>query len=432
MTRMHADNGLTRMQLRYGLNEADSWWYFARGTERERIWARERDLNTQLIRIFAFDKNAPEPILDWPNFRSYIQAVINVGATPMITLAKFRRPFDDPRAVRWFAEQCSELAWSCTQEWGGETVRDWLWCIWNEPNNEWIGGGITFEQYRDVYEHTARAIVRSLRPWLGTQTPRIGGPATEGFDPFWRDWVWRFLNEVDSSLIGFVNWHYYADWRNEGEEGAPDSESQHRDLMMAQTAEYRVRAQSVSMLLKDPAIWNICGEWNSHSHYLPRVRARFNQSMFGAAYGVSTLLQLMRGGAHAEILWTGTDNECGYGVLDPKGEPTPLFYAKQLCCRYVREGDLLRFPVIGPRQQQVDAVVVKDGSGQHCALIVHLRDESASYALHEFGDDLTDCKVLLKIDREAGNQVVASPCKRTLEFQGYGVAVVTTLADAGW
>ena len=35
------------------------------------------------------------------------------------------------------------------------------------------------------------------------------------------DWVWRFLNEIDNELIGFLDWHCYGDWREHGENNAP-------------------------------------------------------------------------------------------------------------------------------------------------------------------------------------------------------------------
>ena len=94
------------VRLRYGVNESDSWWHFALGPERERIWQLHREMGTQIIRIFLFDKNAPDPLAEWDLFRSYVNAVLAVGATPLVTYAKFRRPLDDSRAVRWFAEQC--------------------------------------------------------------------------------------------------------------------------------------------------------------------------------------------------------------------------------------------------------------------------------------------------------------------------------------
>ena len=156
----------SRMQLRYGVNEADSWWHFALGSQRERIWARLRELDTRIIRIFLFEQYAPDPVTEWELFASYVQAVLNVGATPMVTFAKFHRPFDDPRAVHWFAERCADVVWSCIEQWGGEVVRDWYWCVWNKPNNTWISGGLTFEQYRRIYEEVAEGILRWLAPCL--------------------------------------------------------------------------------------------------------------------------------------------------------------------------------------------------------------------------------------------------------------------------
>jgi hypothetical protein len=70
-----------RMQLRYGVTEADSWWDFALGPQRERIWARLRDIDSRIIRIFLFDKGAPDPAAEWDRFAAYVQAVLNVGAT---------------------------------------------------------------------------------------------------------------------------------------------------------------------------------------------------------------------------------------------------------------------------------------------------------------------------------------------------------------
>src|SRR5215470_4234270 len=70
-------DGSERMRLRYGLNEADSWWHFAAGPHREAIWARLRALRPQIVRIFVFDKGAPDPVDDWPMFARYVGAVLN-------------------------------------------------------------------------------------------------------------------------------------------------------------------------------------------------------------------------------------------------------------------------------------------------------------------------------------------------------------------
>jgi len=419
----------TRMRLRYGVNETDSWWHFALGPQRETIWGRLREMDTRIIRIFVFDKKTPDPVTDWHLFASYIQAVLNVGAIPMITFAKFPLPrlVDDPRAVRWFANQCADVVWSCIEQWGGETVRDWYWCVWNEPNNTWISGGLGFEQYRRIYEEVAQGILRWLSPFLGGRKLQLGGPSVEGFDPFWMDWVWRFVNEIDHSLIGFVNWHLYVDWRAHGEKGAPEDGAIHRDLIMFQTPEYESRARAVAQVVGEAKILNVCGEWNVHSHYLPHVRARFNQSMFGAAYGASALLHLMRGGAEAEMLWTGTDDACGYGVMDKDAMPTPLFHTRKLCAQYLRYGDWLSFPTYDHGDPAVDVVVSRGQEGRKSALLVHLKDSAATYALSELASGLAECRVLLKIDGGTGNQVLETSCDGTVRFEGYGVAVVTNL-----
>jgi len=415
----------TRMRLRYGVNEADSWWYFAVGPQRERIWARLREMDTRIIRVFLFDKNAPDPLTDWHLFTSYIQAVLNVGAIPMVTFAKFPRPVDDPRAVRWFANRCADVVWSCIEQWGGQMVRDWYWCVWNEPNNTWISGGLSFEQYRRVYEEVADGVLKWLGPYLKYRRLRLGGPSVEGFDPFWMDWVWRFVNEIDHSLIGFVNWHLYADWREHGEKGAPRDESVHRNLIMFQTPKYEARARTVAHMLGKDKILNVCGEWNAHSHYLPHVRARFNQSLFGAAYGASALLHLMRGSTDAEMLWTGTDDAWGYGVMGKDARPTPLFYAKALCAQYIRFGDWISFPMGEGANLSLDAVAARGEDGRRSALLVHLKDEMATYAVSELTGDAGSYRTQVKIDAGTGNQLMKMSCDGTVSFNGYGVAVVT-------
>src|SRR5260370_39870658 len=93
--------------------------------------------------------------------------------------------------------------------------------------------------------------------------------------------------------------------------------------MLWQAQEYERRARSVARLLRQPGILNMCGEWNAHSHYLPRVRARFNQTPFGAAYRGLALLNLIRGGVDAEMMWAGADSECGSVLADARTLAAP-------------------------------------------------------------------------------------------------------------
>ena len=416
----------TQVRLRYGVNETDSWWHFAQGLARDRIRERLQEMRTEIIRVFLYDKNAPDPLTEWPLLRSYFNAVLAVGAVPMVTFAKFDRPADDPRAVRWFAERCGDVVWHCLEEWGEERVGDWYWCVWNEPNSTWIGGGLEFEQYRDIYENVAAALLRWLGPALGGRRLQIGGPAVEGFQPFWMDWVWRFLSEIDPSLLGFVNWHLYADWREHGENGAPLDPATHHAIMLWRAREYERRALFVSRLRRQPGILNMCGEWNAHSHYLPLVRARFNQTRFGASYGGLALLNLIRGGIDAEMLWTGTDDGCGYGVFDAQAVPTPLFYARRLFAQYIRRGDRIVAPKLLAGPAGLDGMIVEGDNGRYSAILVHHEPCAATYDLDELtcGAFRGRC-TLIKLDDGTGKGIAARGCGGKISIAGYGVAVAT-------
>src|SRR6266851_2455760 len=418
-----------RMQMLYGVNQADQCADFAIGPARGQIQARLREVDTRMVRLFVFDKGAPDPVTEWPKFASYIQAVLDIGAVPMLTFAKLQRPLDDPRAIRWFTNQCGDVVWNCIEQWGGEVVRDWYWCVWNEPNNAWISGSVSFEQYRRIYEEVARITLRWLGPYLNGRKPLIGGPAIEGFQPFWWDWAWRFVNEIDNSLIGFLDWHRYADWRNYGENGAPSDPVAYEGLLMSQAPDYGDRARAIGRLLDGRDILNICGELNTHSHYTEPVRVHFNQGVFGAAFYTTAVLHLMRAGVFAEMFWTGNEDRGGYGMLNKHGEPWPVFYAKKLCTQHIRRGDTVSFPALGPVSREVDVVVARGDDGQCSVLVVHLKGDSATYALSELTDGLNDYRTLLKIDASTGNRIMETSFEGRISFEGYGVAVVTVPAS---
>jgi hypothetical protein len=413
-----------RLHMRYGVNQADQCADFATGAHRETIRKRLREVNTGLVRLFLFDKGAPDPVEQWPTFAAYVQAVLELGATPMITFAKLHRSVDDPRALRWFAGQCSDVVWGCVEQWGADAVADWYWCVWNEPNSEWVGGGLSFEQYRRVYEAVAEAIT----PWLpaarGDRPLRLGGPAVEGFQPFWMDWVWRFLNEIDPALVGFVDWHCYADWRDYGESGAPAHEGHYKALLMSRAADYESRSRAIGELIGDRPVANICGELNTHSHYTDEVRGRFNQSVFGATFYVAALLRLMRTDVDAEMYWTGTEDRGGYGLLRSDGTPAPAFLAKRLCAQHVRTGDWVSFPRWNRPGVPVDAVMAEGSDGRRGAVLVHLSGRPAVYDLADLDPFLADCPRILKIDEGTGNEVVSCPADSKISFEGYGVAAV--------
>jgi hypothetical protein len=150
----------------------------------------------------------------------------------------------------------------------------------------------------------------------------------------------------------------------------------------------------------------------------------------------------MRGGADAEMFWTGTEETGGYGMMDKYGEPKPAFYAKRLVTQHVRHGDWISFPVRGRRSSEVDVVVSRGENGRRSAVIVHLRDKPATYEISALAGGLEGCDTLLKLDGGTGNRVLRKQCHGTVAFDGFGVAVVTNVSrqagmgkrghDTGW
>jgi hypothetical protein len=426
---MNPINGMT-MKMLYGVNQADACQAFALGDASTMIQQQLREIGTRLIRLFLYDKGAPDPVTEWPIFVSYVQAVLNVGAKPMITFAKMHKPVNDLEAVDEFATRSGDVVRRCIEQWGGDVVRDWYWCVWNEPNNEWISGPVTFAEYRHVYEQIAARCLRWLKPHLGGRKPLIGGPGVEGFQPFWMDWVWRFLNEIDNELIGFLDWHFYGDWREDGENNAPADPVAHRRMLMGMVGEYGNRARVIGQMLKGRDALNICGELNCHSHYTQPVRERFNYSVFAAAYYTSALMQLMRQDVDAEMFWVGTEDQGGYGMINKHGEPWPSFYAKKLLAQHVRHGDSISFPTGEHGNGSVDVVVACGDGARRSVLVVHQKEESASYDLGALVPDLTGLRTVLTIDNGSSERIVETSFEGRVHFDGFGVAAVTMASAA--
>jgi hypothetical protein len=419
-------NEATHSRLRYGVNEAIGWREFATGPDREQIRDRLRAIGTQIIRIYAFDRYTPDPIRDWPGFAEYVQAVLNTGATPMITFTRFRPPFDDAATVRWFAQRCGELVWNCIEQWGGEAVREWYWCVWTEPNSDWINPGFTFDQYRQIYLEVAHEILRWIGQYLGGDRALIGGPAVDTFQPFWADWLWRFVHEVDNSLIGFVLWHRFGDWRAVGEWGAPRDHATYRELLMTRTSEYSEHARTVRRLVDARGILNICGKLNANSHQEVRVSAEVNQSIFGAVYYALALVELMRGGADGELYWMGTDERGPHGLWSQHGRPTAAFFAKQLVVQAIRHGDEITIEEAVHDKHGLMVVRAHDAGVRRSALIIHFSEGPLSCRLIDILGQNESYAIFRKIDAATEKQVVTMSSGVNATLNGRGVAIAMT------
>src|SRR5262249_55713693 len=155
-----------------------------------------------------------DPFRDWHSFELNIQAVLDLGAKPMITFAKFPPPYGSKKNIERFVARSSEVIWGCIERWGGAEVASWYWCIWNEPNNFIVGGDVTYEEYFQIYKEISAEILRLLTPYLGAKQAMIGGPAIDGTHrAYWMDWIAKLLVQADPKALGFVSWHCYGDWR---------------------------------------------------------------------------------------------------------------------------------------------------------------------------------------------------------------------------
>ncbi len=435
--------GAQRMQLRYGFNEIDGWAAFSMGEHRELIQRRLKLMGTEVIRLFVFDKPVPDPFGQWRWFAAVVQAVLDVGAKPMITFAKFAPPFDRPANISKFVTRCTEVVWSCLEQWGGEEVKDWYWCVWNEPNNAPIGGGLMFEEYRRIYEEVADPVIDMLAPHLCGTKPKIGGPSIDGTQQaFWMDWIARLVADVDNRKIGFVNWHMYADWRPAAPSksldfhlnGCPDSPNGEafKALAMAQSPQYEARARGVAQLVHGRDIMNVCGEVNTVANHQFSHTLGLNQNAFGAAYYASALIHLIRGGAELEMRWTATSKhwegiDDTYGLMTIEGEPTPACLAKQLFAQHVRRGDWVAFPRRCPEDPHLDAVVAWTDAGRRSAVFVNTSAAPRTVRALDWDAGLADCTRLLRLDAGTGNRVVQEPFSETVAINGYGIAVVSSV-----
>jgi hypothetical protein len=428
-----------RMRLRYGFNEIYGWWDLSQGPHRARIQRRLRRMGTEVVRVFVFDQPVPDPVKDWNSFAGFLQAVLDIGAKPMLTFAKFHPPYDDQRNIDEFVARCSEVVWGCIEQWGGSEVKDWYWCVWNEPNNKIIGGDLTFAQYRRIYEAVAAAVLKLLGPHLEGRKALIGGPAIDGTHrAYWMDWIARLVADLDDSMVAFASWHRYGDWRpavpsaalNLEMWGSPDAPAgpAFEALLMAQTPDYEARARGVARLLNGRDILNVCGELNTMSHHEQYYTLGLNQNAFGAAYYASALIHLMRGGADLEMRWTATAHDDAYGLMSKTGEAMPAGLAKELIAQHVRHGDWIRFPGCRVPAPEIDGVVAWDDAGRRSGVFVNTSSRPQTLGVRALDEDLLASREVLRVDVETGDKIIREPFEGIVRLAGYGVAVVTNAA----
>jgi hypothetical protein len=194
---------------------------------------------------------------------------------------------------------------------------------------------------------------------------------------------------------------------------------------MSQTPEYEARARAVARILDGRDILNICGELNTVVHHDHYYVGGLNQNAFGAAYYVSALIHLIKGGADLEMRWVATDNDDAYGLISMRGEPSAAGLAKQLFAQLVRFGDWVRFPTYRPSLPNVDVRVVSGADGHLGGVFVNTGREPCTLRAADWDDSLRTCRELFRVDASTGNAVAKEPFAGTIHLDGYGVAVVS-------
>jgi hypothetical protein len=438
-------HGWRRNRLRYGFNEIDGWPGFAFGDKRHEIHRRLRLMNTEVVRLFVFDKPVPNPLQDWRSFAAVIEGVLASGAKPMITFAKFA-PYYSPRELTRFIARTREVVWGCLEEWGGSEVKDWYWCVWNEPNNPDVGGNLSYADYLHIYREVADTVVELVARHSGGSRVKIGGPAIDGTQrAYWLDWIARILSDVEDDRLAFVNWHMYADWRPAVaydsvtvklvDDPVPPASPAFEALTLAQTPQYEARARSVGRLIGDRDILNVCGELNTIAHHEHHFTGGLNRNVIGGAYYASALVNLMRGGADLEMRWTATSKhwygrDDAYGLMDKDGVPTSAALAKQILAQHVGCGDEIMFPEIDDRCRGIESVISRNALGRRSAVLINTQPQTRTIPLASLGAGIEHCVDVLRIDGGTNGAVVREAASGVVHLQGYGLAVVSEDASA--
>ena len=146
----------------------------------------------------------------------------------------------------------------CVQRYGAESVRTWLWELWNEPDISYWRG--TVQQFCDLYDVTAAAVKTAL------PDAQVGGPTTtgdlgrgeQGGPAFLRSFL-EHCARVGTPL-DFISFHTkggrFSPWRVYGPIGAPAPEKQ--------------SPSSLKMLREVRASLQVIGDFPQYRH-LPAI-----------------------------------------------------------------------------------------------------------------------------------------------------------------
>jgi xylan 1,4-beta-xylosidase len=248
-------------------------------------------------------QEAPDgtPVYDWTLVDRIYDTIVGAGFRPVVELGFLPRDLvpteiqaagwasdvgretyeadglwkHPPRDYGRWEELCARFVEHVVGRFGRETVEQWHFEVWNEPNipNYWKG---TFDDYCHLYDHAAAGVTRAL------PAARIGGPAlARPADPAAAEFLRRFLDHCVSgrnwatggtgSRLDFVSFHtkgaHYRrrrvyNWQQPVEREAPSMARMIRDIrtgLETVAAVPQLRGRPVLVNECDPAVGTIYG-----------------------------------------------------------------------------------------------------------------------------------------------------------------------------
>ncbi len=235
------------------------------------------------------------------------------------TVFNYNANVTPPRDYKQWSALISRLVAHWVDRYGEESVREWFFEVWNEPNLKafWTG---TQRDYFKLYKHTAEAIKKV------DASLRVGGPATAK-----SEWVEEFVNFCERNKVpaDFISTHQYpTDALGSDEQ---DTEVQ---LYKSQRGIMRQQAQDIRRRAGGRPVYYT--EWNSSSN----PRDPLHDEPYAAAFAVSTIMEA-KALVEGYSFWTFSDIfeenyfpsvpfHGGFGLLNLHGIPKPTYRAFEL------------------------------------------------------------------------------------------------------
>jgi len=152
------------------------------------------ELKWSSTNVYSEDAQA-RPIYSWTILDQIFDAYAQAGVRPMVELgfmpealsshpAPYHIPWPQGAVEGWsfppkdyarWSELVYQVAAHLAQRYGKDTVADWYWEVWNEPDISYWHG--TEEEYNRLYDFAAAGVKRAI------PGAHVGGPATTGPGP---------------------------------------------------------------------------------------------------------------------------------------------------------------------------------------------------------------------------------------------------------